>query len=228
MNEKDYKEVLESIENDQVETTDTSNEPSEEAVKEVEQPKKAQSEKVNSYYAQKRREQEKKEKTYNDGIREAIKVNPYTNEVMNDDFDLQVYQEMKRLDDLGEDPLKGIAKAFSTYRRESETKIKQESERQESISKDVKEFQAEFPNVSVKNLTNDEMFVDYANGKWGNIPLAQIYKGYLKFKGSQKQETPKAQTPTSISQGTPKVKSVDDLTDEEVEKEFYKKFTSNF
>lgn len=106
---------------------------------------KTQSRAENAYYAQKRREAEKaakekaekenqdelQRKAYNKGFIAAIGgLNPYTKEPIEDDYDLEVYQEMKKLDDAGENPKEGIFKALRAKRSEAKKAIEESKERE--------------------------------------------------------------------------------------------------
>ncbi len=191
----------------------------------VTQEKKPQSPKVNSYFASKRRENEKK--TYEDGIRETLKVNPYTGDEMVDDFDLEVYQEMKKLDEKGEDPIKGYARLSAEMRRKKGIEEKEQEEQKIKANKDLSDFKKKYPDINIVEMSkNDEDFKDYANGKWGKSSIISIYEGFVKLTNKYK-PTQDISTPTSQGKGETAKKSVKDMSDEEVAKEYEKHFPKN-
>ena len=223
--EEEKKEVIQT-ENDNPEfEEENQNKQDETSKSQGESEKKVQSAKVNSYFASKRRENEKK--TYEDGIRETLKVNPYTGDEMVDDFDLQVYQEMKKLDEKGEDPIKGYAKLSAEKSRKRRLEEKEKQEQKNKMDKDLADFKKKYPDVDITEiLKNDEDFKDYATGKLGFYPLASIYAGYIKLTTKYKPAAD-ISTPSSQGKGEPKKKSISEMTDEEIQKEYEKHFPKN-
>lgn len=223
--EEEKKEVIQT-ENDNPEfEEENQNKQDETSKSQGESERKVQSAKVNSYFASKRRENEKK--TYEDGIRETLKVNPYTGDEMVDDFDLQVYQEMKKLDEKGEDPIKGYARLSAEMRRKIGLEEKEKQEQKTKMDKDLADFKKKYPDVNINEvIKNDEDFKDYATGKWGHYSITSIYEGYVKLTSKYKQ-TQDISTPTSLGKGEPKKKSISEMTDEEIQKEYEKHFPKN-
>lgn len=49
-------------------------------------------------------------------------------------------------------------------------------------AEDREAFVAAHPEVGLESLLEDGCFLDFADGKVGNIPLAEIYEGYCRWK----------------------------------------------
>lgn len=185
--------------------------------------KPVQDAETNAYYASKRREKEAK-KSYEDGIKDAIKVNPYTNEALKDDYDVKVYQTMKKLEEEGKDPLKALSSVLAESYRSKE----QEIENKKKINEDIAKFNTEFPNVNLETLLqSDERFIAYADGKLGKQPINEIYKKYLKLFGVKEEKKETTNMPSSTSKGNLTQKSVRDMTEEEVHSLYEKTFRKN-
>lgn len=60
----------------------------------------------------------------------------------------------------------------------------EDRKRQARWDSDVAELAKAYPDVDVDKLSQDERFVEYAEGKGGRYTLTQIYERYLKFIGS--------------------------------------------
>lgn len=147
--------------------------------------KKIQSSEENSMYAAKRREKEnykyKIDEAYKKGQLDAYKgkINPYTHTEIKDIYDVRVYENMYKLDQEGKNPIEDYASYVADKEREEElNKIKQQ-ELQENAKRDIEEFQAEYPNVDLQELLEDETFKDYLDGKTKS--LKEIYSSYLKM-----------------------------------------------
>lgn len=181
--------------------------------------KKVQSAEMNSYYASKRREKEGKTRTYEEGVRENIKENPYTHTPILDDEDVATYNIMKEGNEKGEEPVSYYLKKV----KEEKTKSTAEAERQKAMNEDFAKFNKKYPDV---NLGKDEDFQDYANGKFGTKPLIELYERYLKITGKAvKEDTKKPNaTPTSASGTTPSKLSASDLSKEEFDKLYEERF----
>lgn len=195
--------------------------------KEAEQSKKAQTAEQNAYFASKRREKEGK--TYNDGVRETLKVNKYTNEPLKDDIDLENLRIMEELEAKGEDPTLGFIKYTAERERTEKVKAKEAEERRLKTEADFKEFYKTFPDVNREELNKDENFKMFARGKFGNEPLTKIYQDYLKVKGVGESKKKPEATPSSVGGSNSSMKkSVKEMTDEEALAEFYKKYPTRY
>ena len=220
-----------TVENDGLDLEDTENDSatnSNETKVETKKPAK-QSRETNAYYAELRRKE--KEAEYKRGLREGIKTNPYTDTPIADDYDLEVYQEMKKLDDEGKDPVNDFPTYYAKKQRQAQTAAREKEEQEAKAREDVDKFFKSNPNVS-KELLQDEEFLDYAEGKFGNKSLEDIYKGYLKLQAKYKpapavkKEEPKVdkKMPTSQPSGASESKTISKMSDEEIEKAFNAKF----
>jgi hypothetical protein len=160
---------------------------------------KGQSKEENAKFAKERREREKQQKAAKDkeaeaqrkreleevrfsAIKEALGgVNPYTNEKIEDKYDMDEYLTMKEMEKKGLDPLQDYASYLKQKQRnesiESEKKAKEKS-KEKWIENDRKEFFDKYPDVDFETLAKDDMFKMFAQGKIGNMSMASIYEGY--------------------------------------------------
>lgn len=166
---------------------------------EKEQDEAKQSKEDNKYarLARKQAEEEAKKKieqarqeAYEQGLQQGKiqtyigKQNPYTGEVIKDSYDVQEYLDMFELDAKGQDPVKGYRELQKEKaRKEAEEKIKvEEKQKQDTWYKnDTKDFVDKYSTEKLQELTKDEDFALFANGKVGKIPLADIYADYQKL-----------------------------------------------
>ena len=166
---------------------------------EKEQDETRQSKEDNKYarLARKQAEEEAKKKieqarqeAYEQGLQQGKiqtyigKQNPYTGEVIKDSYDVQEYLDMFELDAKGQDPVKGYRELQKEKaRKEAEEKIKvEEKQKQDTWYKnDTKDFVDKYSTEKLQELTKDEDFALFANGKVGKIPLADIYADYQKL-----------------------------------------------
>lgn len=230
-----------TVENDkELEFTDTqvdeSKNESEETPKEEEkEEKKEQSKEENSKYAQARRKaeaetQKKVDEAYKKGRLEAFagKLNPYTQTVINDETDIQVYQNMYELEKAGKDPVADYANYIADKQRQE---LKEQAEKQklkDEAEKDIADFTEKYPDVNLSELLEDETFKDYMEGK--RKPLITIYENYQKMqtafrnKGVEvaKQTIANSQaTPGSLNSGAEVNTDYSNMSDEEFERVLY-------
>ena len=147
--------------------------------------KQAQSKETNAEFARKRREQERQSELNELRNKTIIDTlggkNPYTGEAMTDAADVEEYLTMREIEKKGGDPVTdyaGHVKAQSRAKREQE---RTEAERREWYDKDRADFLAKYPDADLNALIESEDFADYSRGKVGEMPLAEIYEGYLKM-----------------------------------------------
>lgn len=138
--------------------------------------------------AQKRIEQKKKEleeaeqKGYHKALKENVKgINPYTNKPINDDADLQVYLEMKALDDAGKDPVADYAEFIADKQRKQIEANKIEQAQKEKATQDINDFSVKHPDVNINDLMNDPRFSTIAKRQYGLASLDDIYKDFLEI-----------------------------------------------
>ncbi len=203
----DQEETVESTVETAEESTETTEqsevvkgeEPAEEAEDTQAETKAVQTDEDNSKYrlarikaekeAEKKIEQVRKE-AYEQGLKQGKvetyigRQNPYTGETIKDNFDVQEYLEMYDLDAKGEDPISGYRELQKQKaREEAEKKIKadEEAKQQKWYQDDTQEFLGKYSSEKLQELTKDEDFNLFANGKIGKVPLSQIYEDYQKL-----------------------------------------------
>lgn len=195
--------------------------------------KKAQSKSVNARFAQERREREAQAKAkaekeareaerraYVKGQVDTLKTNPYTGDPITDETDLEQYKVMKELDEKGDDPLKGFAKAWADRTRSEMSKREQaqakKAEEAKQAQKEVDDLVAAYPGLDVPALVKDDAFQKFASGKYGRWTLTEIYETYKAKDGRQAESKPRAKSsPSSMAGGTSEPKSINDMTDGE-------------
>ena len=76
-----------------------------------------------------------------------------------------------------------LSKNVSKYLEEAEKKIKADEEEKQKkwYEDDTKDFLDKYSSEKLQELTEDEDFNMFANGKVGKLPLAQIYEDYQRF-----------------------------------------------
>ena len=172
-------EVVEEIEENQEEQTTT--ETTEESQTET---KTTQSAEDNSKYrlarikaekeAEKKIEQARKE-AYEKGLEQGKvqsdigKQNPYTGQIIETN---------------GKDPISGYRELQKQKaREEAEKKIKldEEEKQRKWYEDDTNDFLEKYSSEKLQELTKDEDFNLFANGKIGQVPLASIYEDYQKL-----------------------------------------------
>ena len=137
--------------------------------------------------AEKRREREAKEEairkkieqeSYRKGIVDAVGgVNPYTNEEIKDEADIDEYLLMRKLEKEGKDPIDDYASAVKGEKRAKA----QEAEAEKNRKAEVAEFAQRFPNVDMTALLQDPRFGKFAGKRVQNETLANVYADYLEF-----------------------------------------------
>ena len=205
LNPEDFDELFEDestdgkedeIENDEDESTDSTDDENAKAQKSKEEEQK----KKNSEFARRRREKEeaerlaKEEKLKNQAKVEAqleiLKVNPFTQEKIEDEEDLKIYKIQKELDDEGLDPISDLPKRLAEIKRkekqESSKKTEEEAKLKEKINQDLDDFRKKYPKVDTKALSKDEDFLKFAyeGDKVGRWTTAEIYEMYNLKKGN--------------------------------------------
>lgn len=227
-NAETNEENFEFTENTETKEEDSKQEESKEEVKE----EKVQSKEENSKYAQARRKAEaeveaKVKEAYKKGRMESFigKLNPYTNTVINDETDIQVYENMYALDKQGKDPVADYASYVADKQRQ-ELKEKEEQEKiKQEAENDVAEFAEKYPDVNLSELLENETFKDYIEGK--RKPLTTLYENYKKMENSfrnkavdvAKQTIANSQaTPGSLNSGAEVNVDYANMSDEDFER----------
>lgn len=141
--------------------------------------------KTNADYARERRKQEQEaaiKKARNEAIIEALNgVNPYTQEKMEDDADIQEYLTMKEIEKNGGDPIADYSKHLKAKAKEQVRVSESEKSQKEWVQKDKADFATKHPDVKLEELLNDELFYTFAVGKVGKMSMDKIYTDYQSF-----------------------------------------------
>ena len=147
--------------------------------------KKPQGKDTNAEFARKRREQERQRElteTRNNAIIDALGgKNPYTGGEMKDAEDVAEFLTMREIERKGGDPVADYAGHVKEQSRAKREQERTEAERREWYDKDRADFVAKYPDADLSALIADESFNEYSKGKVGEVPLAEIYEGYLKM-----------------------------------------------
>ena len=143
-------------------------------------------------------------------------MNPFTNQIIEDSKDVEVYENMYKLSQDGKDPIADYAGYIAQKEREKERESARQKEIEEKASKDLEEFTAKYPNVNLNDLFNDENFSDYMEGK--NKSITEIYERYTKLKNSFRTESiNQAKQTIANSKATPG--SLNNISDSDIDYE---------
>lgn len=222
-------EEVEDVEENKQEETKTEKQSDEENAKYAGIRRKAQEE------AKKQIEQARKE-AYEQGlaqgkIRSYIgKENPYTGRRIEDDYDVQEYLDMYELDSKGKDPVndyRELQKEKARQEAEERVKAEEKSKQDRWYEDDTKDFVDKYSVEELQELSKDEDFNLFANGKIGKLPLANIYEDYKKLIGKYEKksiETAKkivannTTTPGAMEEAEPPVVDWNSMSSEQFEK----------
>ena len=155
--------------------------------------KKEQSKEERANYAQKRREKEEREKAiqdaYKKGRLEAFKgrMNPFTNTVMQDETDIEIYENMCKLESEGKDPIVDYAMYTADKKREETRERERQNEIEQKAKKDVEDFINKYPKINLGELLEDAVFKDYIEGK--TKPLVELYDNFIELKNKFRTES---------------------------------------
>lgn len=150
----------------------------------------AQSKKDNERFAKERREKEAKEKAlkevehkaYIKGLLESVdNKNPFTNEEIVDEHDIQEYLTMREMDKKGLDPIADYRKYIKQQTKEKQMQENQVMNKRDEnwYLKDREDFETKHPDTSLEKLQEDLRFVKFAKAKVGVQPLNEIYEDYI-------------------------------------------------
>lgn len=179
-------EEVEETEQEENEAEDKSNE---EGQSKEENAKYASARRKAEEEAQKQIEKARKE-AYEQGLAQGKvqsyigRENPYTGKKIEDDYDVQEYLDMFDLDRSGKDPVNDYRELQKEKaRKEAEAKVKAEekSKQDKWYQDDTKDFVDKYSANKLQELSKDEDFNLFANGKIGKVPLSQIYEDYKKL-----------------------------------------------
>lgn len=121
---------------------------------------------------------------YERGIREGRvaafsgKKNEYTGQPIKDEYDLEVYETMRKIEEAGGDPVADFASEMAERRRQEAQKANERKETEQKYQTELVEFAKEMPDVDLKVLFNDPKFRTFARGKLGVMSLKEVYADY--------------------------------------------------
>lgn len=175
-----------------------SNEGGQAQPKPQEQPK-PQTREQNSENARRRREAETKAaieeaaaKAREQAIIETLGgKNPYTNEEMKDHADVEEYLAMKEIERNGGDPLADFSKFQKQKERERAAQAEERAREEDWYKKDLQDFTTKHPEANVQALIQNPQFQKFASGKVGNLPLSEIYEGFIELTSEYEKQAQK-------------------------------------
>jgi hypothetical protein len=143
-----------------------------------------------SEFAKQRREKEAQEKTQKEvehkARLKAIKeerdgINPYTNQSMETDEDIEFYLEQKEMSKQGLDPNSNAD--YRKFRKQQTERVNKTVSQEDWVKNDSKDFTSKYPDVVFNDLFADKDFISYADkyhkDELGNsTPLSKIYGNY--------------------------------------------------
>lgn len=155
-------------------------------VKQEQQAIESQSKEQNAEFARQRREKElqakldkaKSEARIN-AIIEIVGTNPYTQEKLENELDVKIYEEMKKYESNGGDPVADQAKIIKSIMIKDNQAKKEDSN--DKAKSEIAELTQKYPELDVKGLLDNPKFQLYAEGKIGKKTLKTIYEEYASF-----------------------------------------------
>lgn len=154
-----------------------------------------------------------RKEAYEKGLKEGQvktyigKTNPYTNQIIKDEVDVQEYLDMYEIDEKGGDPIKDYNEKIKQKTREEIKKQLENEKKQkekEFFDNDVKEFIDKNPKVDINELFKNDKFKKFSKGKLGTQPLNEIYEDFVDIVGEFKNEAIKtAKKIVANNQSTP-------------------------
>lgn len=205
----------EEVFQDDEETTDDVEEKVEEKSELHTEGEKKQSKQVNEYFKKLRLSQKKNEKptdlSYEQGrikgILEAVNnTNPYTNEKIEDNEDIQEFLIMKQMKEKGLDPVEDYSKYLKKLAREDRASKGKKADEAVFIQNDLKTFTERYPNKKLDEVMQDENFIAFASVSLGKVPIADLYDNYEKFMSNAKTQNAK-EIETQINKSKARKKS---------------------
>lgn len=163
---------------------------------------------VNRENAFRRREAERRARELEaarvNAIIEAVGENPFTHEEIKDAEDVAEYLAMKEIHKNGGDPIQDYAKHQKARLRETKAAEAEAEKQNEWYRNDREDFVKKYPDVDLPRLIADKSFAEYADGKVGRKPLAEIYEGYERLvRSADKKAENKAAQALANSKASP-------------------------
>lgn len=221
-------EVEEEVEETEEETDTEFDDSEDEVVEEEKKPTRAEINKANAQRrieAKKRQEAEfekHKKEGYIKGVKEATNgINPYNDQPIEDEYDIEVYQTMVEMSKKGLDPVEDYPKYIAQKQREAHREVNEKKSKQQ---KEASEFVEKFGEDTLNKLIDDKDFEDFSADLLGQIPLTKIYELYLKTQTTienkakekvQNKEARRKASPGGFGKGNAKKKSIAEMSDEE-------------
>lgn len=126
------------------------------------------------------------------GILEAVNhINPFTNEKIEDDEDVQEFLIMREIKDNGLDPVDDYSKYLKKLARERQAEKKQKMKETEFVQNDLQIFNERYPDKKINEVMLDEDFVSFASVSLGKVPIADLYENYEKFMNNARSKSAK-------------------------------------
>lgn len=170
--------------------------------------------------ARRRREAERQKElrqTRENTIIETLQgKNPYTGEAMSDSADVEEYLAMREIEKNGGDPVADYPKYRKDKQREQVKQQEETQQKEDWYRNDRDAFMREHPGVDIDELVADEDFREYADGKVGRKPLAEIYSGFLRFVDKYNEKA-KARAAQYLANGKASPGALHDITTGESE-----------
>lgn len=169
---------------------------------------------------------------YERGIREGRvaafsgKKNEYTGQPIKDEYDLEVYETMRKIEEKGGDPVADFASEMAERRRQEAMKANERVQTEQKYQTELVEFAKEMPDVDLKVLFNDPKFRTFARGKLGVMSLKEVYADYSTLTATAENDAEmKAKrivakqkaSPGALGASAPAEKSIENLSDDEFE-----------
>lgn len=217
----EIEEEDETLDNDEEETLDSKeNKPSEKVETQN-----------NEYYKQKRLQEKEEKRLMEEGRRKGLLEsinyhNPYTDEDIKDDEDIEEYFTMKEMSNKGLDPLKDYAK----YQKEQRRAAKARETKASSVEDDILKFRQENPDTSIDSVLQNQDFINLFGTSIGTVPLSILWKAYGEMQKKNNEQKVKEEVKMRRQQNQPgsfggttkatlKAKDFSKMSDEELEKE---------
>lgn len=179
---------------------------------------------------------EARKKSYLEGIKDAIGgTNPYTQEKIEDEFDVEVLKTMREMEAKGFDPIEDYAKYSVTKMREQKKieaeRLAEESKKNEQINKELADFDKAHGQGSAERILNDELFSTKYAQYLGRLSLEETYQLFadqqaqIEMKAEQKairQQAINKSTPGAPGKASVKEKTYSNMSKDEFREEFNK------
>lgn len=142
------------------------------------------------------REEKIKEESYLKGKLDSTKVNEFTDEPIEDEYDLKVYEMQKKIKAQGGDPVTDLPKYLAKQEREVQ---KAQKEKESAVEKDISAYRKSHPNASNEDI---EKIISHPLGAkfLGKLSLEEIDDLISQLStNNEKKETTKVKMPGSTA-----------------------------